>query len=66
MPPHVSYELTPLGGTLMQATAPLIERSARILGRIAESRAAYDNPPDRLFAVARRALGRHKRGVASK
>jgi DNA-binding HxlR family transcriptional regulator len=42
MPPHVSYELTAMGGTLLQATAPLIEWSGEHLVSIDAARAAYD------------------------
>jgi DNA-binding HxlR family transcriptional regulator len=42
MPPHVSYELTPMGATLLQATAPLIEWSTQHLARIDAARAEYD------------------------
>ncbi|MEV8114151.1 helix-turn-helix domain-containing protein [Streptomyces xiamenensis] len=45
MPPHVSYELTPMGTTLRQATAPLLEWSALHLTRIDAARAAYDARP---------------------
>ncbi|MFI8201254.1 winged helix-turn-helix transcriptional regulator [Streptomyces sp. NPDC085937] len=43
MPPHVSYELTPMGVTLRQATAPLLEWSTHNLDGIAAARAAYDS-----------------------
>ncbi|MEU2438346.1 helix-turn-helix domain-containing protein [Streptomyces rubradiris] len=49
MPPHVSYELTPMGRTLRQATAPLLEWSVLHLPKIDAARAAYDtraNTPD--------------------
>jgi DNA-binding HxlR family transcriptional regulator len=42
MPPHVTYELTTMGSTLLCATAPLIEWSARNLARIDEARSDYD------------------------
>ncbi|MEU2721712.1 winged helix-turn-helix transcriptional regulator [Streptomyces smyrnaeus] len=42
MPPHVSYELTEMGITLREATAPLLEWSVAHLARIDEARAAYD------------------------
>ena len=42
MPPHVSYELTPMGRTLREATAPLLEWSVEHLERIEQSRADYD------------------------
>lgn len=45
MPPHVSYELTLLGTSLLQATAPLIDWSARNLPRIDAARTAYDTRP---------------------
>ena len=43
MPPHVSYELTPMGRTLREATAPLLEWSITHLPHIDAARAAYDN-----------------------
>ncbi|MFF8596670.1 winged helix-turn-helix transcriptional regulator [Streptomyces sp. NPDC015220] len=42
MPPHVSYELTEMGVTLREATAPLLEWSVAHLVRIDDARAAYD------------------------
>jgi DNA-binding HxlR family transcriptional regulator len=42
MPPHVSYELTSMGTTLLQATTPLIEWSTHHLARIDAARADYD------------------------
>jgi DNA-binding HxlR family transcriptional regulator len=46
MPPHVSYELTPMGKTLRKATAPLLEWSTTHLAQIDAARAAYDARPD--------------------
>ncbi|MFD0134768.1 winged helix-turn-helix transcriptional regulator [Streptomyces sp. NPDC007148] len=46
MPPHVSYELTPMGKTLRQATAPLLEWSITHLTHIDAARATYDARPD--------------------
>ncbi|MFJ9721609.1 winged helix-turn-helix transcriptional regulator [Streptomyces sp. NPDC101209] len=46
MPPHVSYELTPMGKTLRQATAPLLEWSISHLAAMDEARARYDARPD--------------------
>jgi len=43
MPPHVSYELTAMGRTLREATAPLLEWSIAHLPHIDAARAAYDN-----------------------
>jgi len=43
MPPNVSYELTTMGRTLREATAPLLEWSITHLPKIGEARAAYDN-----------------------
>jgi DNA-binding HxlR family transcriptional regulator len=43
MPPHVSYELTTMGRTLREATAPLLEWSITHLPHIDAARAAYDN-----------------------
>ncbi|GAA1018940.1 MULTISPECIES: winged helix-turn-helix transcriptional regulator [Amycolatopsis] len=42
MPPHVSYELTAMGRTLREATAPLLEWSVEHLAKIEKSRADYD------------------------
>src|SRR5882757_8210040 len=42
MPPHVSYELTEIGTTLREATAPLLEWSIAHLTRIDAARADYD------------------------
>jgi DNA-binding HxlR family transcriptional regulator len=42
MPPHVSYELTPMGKTLREATAPLLEWSIAHLPHIDAARAEYD------------------------
>ncbi|WP_433266824.1 winged helix-turn-helix transcriptional regulator [Actinosynnema sp. CS-041913] len=43
MPPHVSYELTTMGRTLCEATAPLLEWSITHLPHIDAARAAYDD-----------------------
>ena len=49
MPPNVSYQLTPMGTTLLEATAPLLEWSTRHLALIDAARAEYnariDTPP---------------------
>jgi DNA-binding HxlR family transcriptional regulator len=42
MPPHVSYRLTPLGASLLAATAPLIDWSHRHLPQMDAARTAYD------------------------
>lgn len=42
MPAHVSYELTPMGKTLREATAPLLEWSIAHLAHIDAARAEYD------------------------
>jgi DNA-binding HxlR family transcriptional regulator len=42
MPRHVAYELTWVGKTLLQATAPLIDWSVAHLPAIDLARAAYD------------------------
>lgn len=42
MPPNVSYELTPLGQSLLLATAPLIDWSTANLPHIDTARATYD------------------------
>lgn len=42
MPPHVEYELTTMGRTLREATAPLLEWSITHLPLIAAARAEYD------------------------
>jgi DNA-binding HxlR family transcriptional regulator len=46
MPPHVSYELTPMGVTLREATAPLLEWSTRHLADIETARSRYDARPE--------------------
>ncbi len=46
MPPHVSYELTPMGRTLREATAPLLEWSVAHLADIDAARADYDSRAD--------------------
>ena len=43
MPPHVSYAPTPLGMTLREATAPLLEWSLRNLDDIHAARDAHDS-----------------------
>jgi DNA-binding HxlR family transcriptional regulator len=43
MPPHVSYELTSMGRTLREATAPLLEWSITHLPLITAARAEYDD-----------------------
>ncbi|SDS15381.1 winged helix-turn-helix transcriptional regulator [Microlunatus soli] len=42
MPPHVSYQLTTLGTTLREATAPLLDWSIRHLPDIDTARETYD------------------------
>jgi DNA-binding HxlR family transcriptional regulator len=42
MPPHVSYELTPMGRTLREAAAPLLEWSVAHLPAIDAARSEYD------------------------
>lgn len=42
MPPHVSYELTPLGRDLLAAAAPLMAWSTGNLPRIEAARVDYD------------------------
>jgi hypothetical protein len=46
MPPHVTYELTEMGVTLREATAPLLGWSVAHLARIDDARAAYDARTD--------------------
>lgn len=46
MPPHVSYELTPMGKTLRAAAAPLLEWSVAHLTAIDTARAEYDARTD--------------------
>ncbi|WP_030343210.1 winged helix-turn-helix transcriptional regulator [Streptomyces sp. NRRL S-1022] len=43
MPPHVSYELTAMGRSLREATAPLLEWSITHLPHIDAARTAYDD-----------------------
>ncbi|MER7987695.1 helix-turn-helix domain-containing protein [Streptomyces noursei] len=51
MPPHVTYELTPMGTTLYEAAAPLLKWTTEHLAHIDDARAAYDartdTPPPR-------------------
>jgi DNA-binding HxlR family transcriptional regulator len=42
MPPNVSYQLTPMGLTLREAAAPLLEWSTVYLALIDAARAEYD------------------------
>ena len=42
MPPHVAYELTPMGMSLLPATAPLIDWTSQHLARIDHAREEYD------------------------
>ena len=42
MPPHVRYQLTPMGRRLSEVAAPLLEWTMRHLTNIDEARAAYD------------------------
>jgi DNA-binding HxlR family transcriptional regulator len=42
MPPNVSYRLTPMGTSLREATAPLLEWSIQHLSLIDAARAEYD------------------------
>jgi len=42
MPPHVSYELTPLGRGMLDAAQPLLAWSSGELPRIEAARADYD------------------------
>jgi DNA-binding HxlR family transcriptional regulator len=42
MPPNVTYELTPLGNSLLLATTPLVEWSTRHLPQVDAARARYD------------------------
>lgn len=43
MPPHVRYQLTPMGATLLDATAPLLDWSNQNLAHIEAARADYDS-----------------------
>ncbi|MEU6120206.1 helix-turn-helix domain-containing protein [Streptomyces sp. NPDC047117] len=42
MPPHVTYELTPMGRTLHEATAPLRQWTIEHLAHIDNARVEYD------------------------
>ena len=42
MPPHVAYELTPMGKSLLPAIAPLIEWTSQHLAGIDQAREEYD------------------------
>jgi DNA-binding HxlR family transcriptional regulator len=45
MPPNISYGLTPMGLSLLEAAAPLLEWGNDHLPRINAARAAYDDRP---------------------
>jgi DNA-binding HxlR family transcriptional regulator len=42
MPPNVTYQLTPLGNSLLLATTPLVEWSTQHLPQVDAARARYD------------------------
>jgi DNA-binding HxlR family transcriptional regulator len=46
MPPNVTYELTGLGGTLLDATRPLVRWSLRNVSAIDAARAKFDSRTD--------------------
>jgi len=46
MPPNVSYQLTPMGTALLEATAPMLRWGADYLPRIEAARAEYDARAD--------------------
>jgi DNA-binding HxlR family transcriptional regulator len=46
MPPNVSYQLTPMGTTLLEATRPLLHWSIEHLALIDAARAAYNARTD--------------------
>lgn len=46
MPPKVSYELTPLGASLLDAAAPLVTWSVEHLDEMDAARASYDRRID--------------------
>lgn len=52
MPPRVSYRLTPLGSSLLQAAAPLIAWSSSHISDIADARASYDRDSSRSVDIA--------------
>jgi DNA-binding HxlR family transcriptional regulator len=45
MPPNVTYELTPMGRTLLEATTPLVQWSNEHLAAIERARTEYDSRP---------------------
>lgn len=47
MPPNVTYALTDMGRTLLDATAPLVQWSLRNIPAIDAARAEYDRGTDR-------------------
>ena len=54
MPPHVTYALTPMGKSLLPATAPLIRWSSQNLAGIDRAREEYDKRNSEMpLAVAR-------------
>jgi DNA-binding HxlR family transcriptional regulator len=46
VPPQVDYELTPLGGTLLDAVAPLVAWVRAHRDEVAAARARYERPAD--------------------
>ncbi|NMO54873.1 helix-turn-helix transcriptional regulator [Actinoplanes sp. TBRC 11911] len=46
MPPNVTYELTPLGRTLLAATVPLVRWGLQNIEAIDAARAEFDNRSD--------------------
>ncbi|QYN18995.1 helix-turn-helix domain-containing protein [Amycolatopsis sp. DSM 110486] len=43
MPPNVTYELTPIGNTLLDATVPLVQWSLRNIAEIDTARIEFDS-----------------------
>lgn len=55
MPPNVTYELTPIGHTLLDATVPLVQWSLANIAAIDTSRAEFDNRSSSELDTARSA-----------
>jgi len=43
MPPHITYELTPLGSTFLQAARPMMQWAEANVDRVEQARADYDS-----------------------
>jgi len=57
VPPHVEYQLTPLGYTLMEAIQGIVTWTVAHHAELAEARETYDARPDPIAAVASEVVG---------